>query len=292
MTDTMNPKDKLGKSKLPYHLAPESAIAYMSMGLYEGMVKYGRTNWRASKVLASVYYAALLRHALDWFEGQNQSDDSQNMHLGNCLACLAILVDAKVHGTLVDDRNYITEESDAGLRKMKEQLLGIMRNIESLYGDKNPKQYDHRDAMKESGNEPDKDPTGEVVYMSEFAQFDGMPAFVGGIHPAMKADMEKKLREAYEMKDGSKDRMPMVVLDGPLAGRTDLFVDSKVFGFGDIFHYSVTKSPEFPDVSQMQSVPIPEAKAQEVDMMDGWKPARNIDTDTDPYNFPTMGDQK
>jgi hypothetical protein len=53
-----NPKDAVGSDKLPLHLWPESATMYGCLGLLEGMSKYGRSNWRAAGVRASIYYDA------------------------------------------------------------------------------------------------------------------------------------------------------------------------------------------------------------------------------------------
>lgn len=101
-----NPKDALGANKLPYHLWPQAATAMGSLGLMEGALKYGRNNWRVHGVLATTYGAAAKRHIDAWLEGEDRTTDSQNFHLSNALACLAIIVDAKANGKLIDDRNY------------------------------------------------------------------------------------------------------------------------------------------------------------------------------------------
>lgn len=105
-----NPKDSLGADKVPMHLWPVAATTLGSLGLMEGALKYGRNNWRVHGVLASTYMAAAMRHMNDWFQGIERSTDTGNMHLGNALACLAIIVDAQAHGKLIDDRNYCPPE--------------------------------------------------------------------------------------------------------------------------------------------------------------------------------------
>lgn len=139
-----NPKHSQGLQKLPLHLWPESATAYGSIGLMEGMLKYGRANWRATDVYASIYFAAAMRHLFAWMEGEDNSKEGVP-HLGNALACLAILVDAKTHGTLIDDRNVV-RDPDAHAR-MSEMLAVAQRRLEEQFGDRNPRHYDFRDKM-------------------------------------------------------------------------------------------------------------------------------------------------
>jgi hypothetical protein len=45
----VNPKDGIGNTKLPLHLWPFSATAQGSLALLDGMLKYGRLNWRGPK---------------------------------------------------------------------------------------------------------------------------------------------------------------------------------------------------------------------------------------------------
>src|ERR1035437_197649 len=93
-----NPKDMIGSNKLPFHLWPETATAMGCLGLLDGMLKYGRTNWRVAGVKSSIYYDALRRHANAMFEGEDIDRDSGLPHFCHALACIAILVDAKAAG--------------------------------------------------------------------------------------------------------------------------------------------------------------------------------------------------
>lgn len=142
--DTANPKDAAGRAKVPLHLWPAAATAYGSIGLLEGELKYGRNNFRATPVAASVYVAACKRHLDYWIEGQEVASDTGSPHLGNALACLAILVDAKTNGTLIDDRNY-APDADAYERLMAE-LTAQVAKLKVMFADKNPKHWDARDA--------------------------------------------------------------------------------------------------------------------------------------------------
>jgi len=145
-----NPKDAVGRAKLPLHLWPPSATAMGCLGLLEGNEKYGRTNWRATPVLASVYLAAAKRHLDDWQEGADNAADSNNPHLGNALACIAIIVDAATHGTLIDDRNFQPGSGD-GYQRLVATLTPQVAALQTKYSAVRPKHYDRRDQAKSRG---------------------------------------------------------------------------------------------------------------------------------------------
>ena len=105
-TKPTNPKDALGADKLPLHLWPAGATALGSLALLDGALKYGRSNYRAIGVRASIYKDALARHVDAWFEGEDNDPQSGLPHLAHALACLAIIVDAQQAGQLTDDRMY------------------------------------------------------------------------------------------------------------------------------------------------------------------------------------------
>lgn len=50
-TKPTNPKDIIGCNKIPMHLWPETATMLGAMALLDGMLKYGRSNWRAGEHL-------------------------------------------------------------------------------------------------------------------------------------------------------------------------------------------------------------------------------------------------
>lgn len=118
-TKDTNPKDSISGTKLPLSLWPTTATAMGSVALLEGALKYGRMNWRASGVRASVYIDACKRHLDAWFEGEDRAPDTGSPHLGNALACIAILIDAQAVGKLQDDRAY----NGAGYRTLADSLL-------------------------------------------------------------------------------------------------------------------------------------------------------------------------
>ena len=145
-----NPKDMIGASKLPLHLWPTTATAMGCIGLLEGMLKYGRSNWREAGVRASIYVDACKRHLDAWFEGEEVAPDSGSPHLANALACLAILVDAQACGKLVDDRAY----NGAGYRKLVEELTPHVAHLKDLFKDKSPKHWTIADNVAAEASQP------------------------------------------------------------------------------------------------------------------------------------------
>ena len=102
--DTTNPKDLLGMKKISLSKLPAVAAAHGAHAMMNGAAKYGPYNWRAKKVIASIYIDAAKRHLDAWFEGEETAEDSGVHHLGHAIACAAILLDALETGNLIDDR--------------------------------------------------------------------------------------------------------------------------------------------------------------------------------------------
>lgn len=99
-----NPKDRAATSRLDISLFPQSALIYGALGMTEGDLKYGGYNFREAGVLVSVYVAALMRHLMKWYNGEEEDEKTGVPHLASVLACAAILVDSTVKGNLKDDR--------------------------------------------------------------------------------------------------------------------------------------------------------------------------------------------
>lgn len=102
--DRRNPKDAAGRAKVPLALLSPIAKAAWAMAQFVGKVKYGAWNWRGTEVLANVYVSAAQRHLDAWFSGETYDPDDGTHHLGNVMACAAILLDAAACGKLIDDR--------------------------------------------------------------------------------------------------------------------------------------------------------------------------------------------
>ena len=99
-----NPKTVFGVRKTPLHLVPPPALAAEARVFALGARKYGAYNWRQHAVSASVYQAAALRHLLAAWEGEDADPESGESHWAHARACLGILLDARHHGKLNDDR--------------------------------------------------------------------------------------------------------------------------------------------------------------------------------------------
>ena len=135
-----NPKDICGSDKIPFHLCPETVTTAISLALLEGMLKYGRSNWRAVGVRASIYYDALRRHMNSWLEGEDFDADSGLPHLFKAAACVAILIDATEAGKLNDDRMIA-----GGYIEMLKKYTPNVKRLKELHKDKNPKHYTIKD---------------------------------------------------------------------------------------------------------------------------------------------------
>lgn len=137
-----NPKDAIGSNKVPLHLWPTTATALGSMALLDGACKYGRSNYRAIGVRASIYYDAATRHLSRWFEGEDIDPDSGVSHLGHVLACVAILVDARAAGKLNDDRMV-----QGGYLDALAELTPLVEQIKEKYKSRDPKHYTIEDSV-------------------------------------------------------------------------------------------------------------------------------------------------
>lgn len=136
MEKDTNPKSAFGSAKMNLHLWPMSATVLGSLGLLEGALKYGRCNWREKGAAASIYYDALLRHMALWFEGEDQDPKTGVPHLGNALACLAILVDSIAAGTFVDDRQF-----PGNFSNYLELNTPTVNELKELFKDRDPQHY-------------------------------------------------------------------------------------------------------------------------------------------------------
>jgi len=103
-TKEMNPKDVIGMKKAPISTLPCAVLFEMGLGMLEGARKYGRHNYRAMGVSASVYYDAAIGHLMDWFEGEDIDSDSGMSHVTKALTALVVLRDSMLVGNWVDDR--------------------------------------------------------------------------------------------------------------------------------------------------------------------------------------------
>lgn len=100
-----NPKDAVGTAKVPWSTIPAPVLGELGLAMLEGARKYGRHNYRAAGVRASVYYDAVVaRHLAGWWEGEDLDPDSGLSHITKALAGLVVLRDSMMQGNWVDDR--------------------------------------------------------------------------------------------------------------------------------------------------------------------------------------------
>lgn len=117
--------------------------------MLNGALKYGRSNFRVEPVRASIYHDALLRHMAAWFDGEETDPDDGVPHLAAALANLAILADAQVHGTLIDDRNT---GDPSRLRAALNALTPHVARLQALHAQRNPRHYSRAlDGAEETG---------------------------------------------------------------------------------------------------------------------------------------------
>lgn len=99
-----NPKAAVGESKCPLHLVPPALSIGVAEAMKNGADKYGAYNFRDSKIAASVYMGAILRHLYAWWDGEDNAQDSGIHHLKHLGASVGLMLDAMAKGTFDDDR--------------------------------------------------------------------------------------------------------------------------------------------------------------------------------------------
>lgn len=103
-TKPTNPKDMVGIRKAGQSAVPQNVMAEVGVAMLEGALKYGRHNYRAVGVRASVYYDGTRRHLDDWWEGEDLDPDSQLSHITKAITSLTVLRDSMMRGNWTDDR--------------------------------------------------------------------------------------------------------------------------------------------------------------------------------------------
>lgn len=129
-----NPKDIVGTKKAPMSTVSAPVVAEIGVAMLEGALKYGRHNYRAVGIRASVYYDATLRHLMSWWEGEDIDPDSGMSHITKALASLVVLRDSMLRGNWNDDRPPRSENFYAGLNQAAAALI-------DKYADRNPRHY-------------------------------------------------------------------------------------------------------------------------------------------------------
>lgn len=131
-----NPKDKIGSSKLSLSVVPDSLVVYAAMAYTEGDGKYGGYNYRVAGVRASIYVDAAKRHMAKWWNGEDCDPATKVPHLASVIACMGIILDAKLVGKLTDDR-----PPKADLSALIAESEAVTAHLRELHKDCNPKHY-------------------------------------------------------------------------------------------------------------------------------------------------------
>lgn len=133
-TKQTNPKDLVGTQKAPMSTVSAPVLAEIGVAMLEGACKYGRHNYRAVGVRASVYYDATMRHLMSWWEGEDIDPDSGMSHVTKAITSLVVLRDAMIQGKVTDDRPPCSREFYLALNQRAGDII-------EKYKDKNPKHY-------------------------------------------------------------------------------------------------------------------------------------------------------
>lgn len=131
-----NPKDAIAGTKIPLWLCSAVAKAHWAVAQFAGLIKYGAWNWRKAGVRASVYASAGARHFDRWLNGEEYDPVDGTHHLGNAMACAAILLDARAAGKLNDDRPPRLD-----LTPTYAELEPILKRLVEKHGHLTPKHY-------------------------------------------------------------------------------------------------------------------------------------------------------
>lgn len=140
MEKDTNPKDAIGVRKWRQFFAvPMQVIWEVGVGMFEGATKYGRHNYRASGVRASVYVDAALGHIHQFVEGEDIDPDSGLSHITKAICSLIVLRDAQMNDFWEDDRPPKIKDLDA----VRERLQAQVEEISRRHSDKKPHHYSH-----------------------------------------------------------------------------------------------------------------------------------------------------
>lgn len=140
-----NPKEAVGDKKVALFLNSAIAAAHWAAAQAAGYFKYGAWNWRIAGVRASTYISAIQRHLYRWTNGERLDPVDGTHHLGNIMACCAILLEAEAIGKLNDDRPPAATEA---LLAAFDEVEAITARLREQYKDRNPRHYTIADEIK------------------------------------------------------------------------------------------------------------------------------------------------
>ena len=100
-----DPKGSAGDKKTPMQFLPLSALDQVSHVMKLGAKKYGFRNWVTSDgVEINTYKGAILRHLMQYCDGEDVDPESGQSHIAHIAASCLIILDAEAHDKLIDNR--------------------------------------------------------------------------------------------------------------------------------------------------------------------------------------------
>jgi len=106
-------KHDAGKPRVD--LIPAGALLDVARVFTHGAKKYEDYNWLRGTAW-SRYYAALMRHMLAWWGGEDLDDESGLSHLSHATCCLMILMEYSTEKIGKDDRYGSKKKTDHAVR--------------------------------------------------------------------------------------------------------------------------------------------------------------------------------
>jgi hypothetical protein len=94
---------KHDQGKLPMHLLPPELFRGVAAVLAFGAEKYNERNWELGMAWHRPY-AALHRHMLAWWEGEEADPETGMSHLWHAACCITFLMTYEMRGIGTDDR--------------------------------------------------------------------------------------------------------------------------------------------------------------------------------------------
>ncbi|ARB06064.1 endolysin; inhibits RNA polymerase [Dinoroseobacter phage vB_DshS-R5C] len=156
MEKDTNPKDAIGTKKWRQFMAvPRQVLWEVGVGMLEGALKYGRHNYRAAGVRASVYLDAAFGHLDQFVEGEDVDADSGLSHVTKAICSLVVLRDAMMNDFWVDDRPPKIKDLDG----VRARLQAMVEENFERYEDKNPHHY-----TQAEDEPPYLDPDGQAFF--------------------------------------------------------------------------------------------------------------------------------
>lgn len=103
-TVNTDPKSIHAEQKPQLQLLPPIFLTATARCMELGAKKYGKWNFRENKVECQTYIGAMLRHIMQYQDGEDVDPESSQSHLAHVAASAAILLDAEKNGTLINNR--------------------------------------------------------------------------------------------------------------------------------------------------------------------------------------------